>query len=121
MQNIGFVKLHRKIRDNPIFWKPYYLVVFIHIMLDVEFQDCKKPLRGDLIDLRAGEGLFFQKEIADKFNISIGTVSNILKKLNSENIIEIKTNCKYTIIGLVNWELYQGTLETTIENEMKTE
>lgn len=121
MQNIGFVQLHRKIRDNPIFWKPNYLAVFTFILLDVEFTETKKPLRGDLIHLQPGEGLFFQKEIADKFGIAIGTVSNILKRLNSENIIEIKTNSKYTIIGLVNWSTYQGTLETTIENELKTD
>lgn len=120
MQNIGFVQMHRKIRDNPIFWKPNYLAVFTFILLDVEFQDCKKPLRGDLIDLRAGEGLFFQKEIADKFGIAIGTVANIIKKLISESIIETYTNNKYTIVRLVNWEIYQGTLETTIENDLKT-
>jgi DNA-binding transcriptional regulator LsrR (DeoR family) len=51
--------------------------------------------------------------------ISLGTVSNIIKKLNSENIIEIKTNNKYSIIGLVNWELYQTQVESTIENELK--
>lgn len=121
MQNIGFIKLHRKIRDNPIFWKPNYLAVFTYILLDVEYLPCKKPLRGDLIELQAGEGLFFQKEIADKFGIALGTVSNIIKRLVSENIIETYTNSKYTIIRLINWEAYQGELENTIENELKTE
>lgn len=120
MQNIWFIKIHRKIRDNPIFWKPNYLAVFMYIILDVEFDSCKKPLRGDLIDLKPWEWLFFQKEISDKMWISLWTVSNILKKLNSENIIEIKTNSKYTIIGLVNWELYQQQSENTSENELKT-
>ena len=120
MQNIWYIKIHRKIRDNPIFWKPNYLAVFMYIILDVEFDSCKKPLRWDLISLKAWEWLFFQKEISDKMWISIWTVSNILKKLNSENIIEIKTNSKYTIIGLINWELYQTQSENSIENELKT-
>lgn len=121
MKNIGFVKLHRKIRDNPIFWKPNYLAVFSFILLDVEFQKCKKALRGDLIELNPWEGLIFQKEIADKFGIALGTVSNIIKRLISETIIETFTNNKYTIVRLVNWEAYQWELETTIENELKTD
>ena len=120
MQNIWFIKIHRKIRDNPIFWKPNYLAVFMCIILDVEFQETTRVLRGDIINLRPWEWLFFQKEIADKFNISIGTVSNILKKMNSENIIEIRTTSKYSIIGLVNWEAYQVQIENTSENELKT-
>lgn len=119
MQNIWFVKIHRKIRDNPIFWKPNYLAVFMYILLDVEFEWCKKPLRWDLVDLNPWEWLFFQKEIADKMGISLWTVSNILKRLNSENIIEIKTTSKYSIIGLVNWNTYQTQIESTSENEMK--
>lgn len=120
MQNIWFVKIHRKIRDNPIFWKPNYLAVFMYILLDVEFEWCKKPLRWDLINLNPWEWLFFQKEIADKMWISLGTVSNIIKKLNSENIIEIKTTHKYSIIGLVNWSTYQTQVENTSENQLKT-
>ena len=120
MQNIWFVKIHRKIRDNPIFWKPNYLSVFMYILLDVEFEGCKKPLRWDLVNLNPWEWLFFQKEIADKMGISLGTVSNILKKLNSENIIEIKTTSKYSIVGLVNWSTYQAQVEITSENELKT-
>lgn len=120
MQNIWFVKIHRKIRDNPIFWKPNYLAVFMYIILDVEFEECKKPLRWDLIKLNPWEGLFFQKEISDKMWISLWTVSNIIKRLNSENIIEIKTTPKYSIIGLVNWNSYQTQVENTSENELKT-
>lgn len=119
MQNIGFVKLHRKIRDNPIFWKPNYLAVFMYILLEMEFQPCKKAFRGDLIDLQAGEGLIFQKEIADKFGISLGTISNIIKKLISETIIETYTSNKYTIVRLINWQAYQGETESTSETELK--
>lgn len=120
MQNIWFVKIHRKIRDNPIFWKPNYLAVFMYIILEVEFQESKRVLRWDIINLKAWEWLFFQKEIADKMWISLWTVSNVIKKLNSENIIEIKTCSKYSIIGLINWEVYQTQVENTIENELKT-
>jgi len=120
MEYQWYIKLHRKILENKVFYKPNYLAVFMEILLNVYHSPYKKAIRGDIVDLSPGEGVFFQNEISDKFNISLWTVSNILKFLKTENIIEIKPTTKYSIIKLNNWSKYQ-TSEKETENELKTE
>ena len=120
MENIGYIKIHRKIKDNKIFYKPNYLAIFMEIILSVNHKKEKRIFRWDNIFLEEWEGIFFQKEMADKFGISLWSISNILKFLKTENIIEIKTTSKYSIIKLIKWKDYQQ-FENTFENRMKTE
>lgn len=119
MEALWYVKIHRQIKDNRIFYKPNYLAIFMEIVLSVNHKKERRNFRGDIIDLEKWEGIFFQKEMADKFNISLWSIANILKFLKTENIIEIKTTSKYSIIKLLNWSKYQE-VEIKIENELKT-
>lgn len=121
MNEVWFIKLHRKIKDNPIFWKPNYLAIFMYLLLECEYRPAKKVIKWEIVELEAGETVFFQKELADRFWISLGSVSNIIKKLKSETIIETRTNNKYSIARLINWTQYQDDIETTSENQLKTD
>lgn len=115
----GYISLHRKLLDNPIFYKPVYLQVWCYILLRVNHKDSEIIWNGEKKTIKAGSGIFSQKKISEDLKVSIGTISNILKYLNSERQIEIKSTSKFTEIQVLKWEEYQYA-ESNSENKVKT-
>ena len=58
--------------------------------------------------------------MAEYFRLSVSTVSDILKYFKSENMIEKFSTKKYTIITVLNYNLYQDP-ESIFENKSKTD
>lgn len=115
----GFILLHRKTLENAIFYKADYYQIWCYILLKVNHKETEMIWNGEKKTIKKGAGIFSQKKISEELKIAIGTVSNALKYLKSENQIEIKTTPKFTEIQVVNWEQYQS-FESIIENRVKT-
>jgi predicted transcriptional regulator len=114
----GWIKLHRKILESAVFMKPDYFQVWIYILLEVNHKDKKIIWNNEYKIIEKGSGIFSQKSISKKLNISLSTVNRILKCLENGNQIEVKTTNKYTEIKVVNWQDYQECSENG--NQMET-
>ncbi len=115
----GFILLHRKLIENAIFYKPNYFQVWVYILLKVNHKDNEFIWNNEKKICKKGSGIFSQLRISKDLGISLGSVSNILKYLKSENQIEIKSSNKFTEIQVVKWDDYQS-IESIVENRMKT-
>lgn len=118
MDNTWYIKLHRAITENALYRKPNYLAVWMDILLGVNHKPKERIFKWQKIIVWEWEWIFFQKEIADKFWLSIGSVSYILKYLKVENQIEIQTTNSFSIIKVKKWKEYQSS-ENDFENEVK--
>lgn len=116
----GFIKVHRKLLENAIFYKADYFQIWSYILLKVNYRDAEIIWNNEKKLIKRGSGIFSQKKISEELRISIGTVHNCLKYLKSESQIEIKTTPRFTEIQVVNWDEYQDA-ESLVENRMKTE
>lgn len=100
---IGFVKLHRKIRE----WEWYddinTKVLFLHLLITANYQE--KNWRG--ITIKRGELITSINNLATETKLSPQKVRSSLNKLKSTNELTIKTTNKYTIIKLENYSVYQ--------------
>lgn len=110
----GFVKIHRKLLDNPISDKPNYLAVWLFLILEANHKDACIIFDNQKMTIKRGQCLTSIRKISKKFKLSLGSVHNILKYLISERMIERSGNNRCSLVTIINYDLYQ-------EVERKTE
>ena len=108
MENEGYIKLYRKILNNPIICKDTdYLSVWIYLLLNATHNEYDAVFRNNRITLKSGQLITGRKTIADKFNIDENKVQRILKYFEKQHQIEQQTSNKNRLISISNWGKYQ--------------
>lgn len=102
-----FVKLHRKLLDNPIASNPLLIWLFCYLLLLVSHKDHIFYFGKIKIEQKKWEAIISKKDIAKSFWISRWTLDSYLNILESEQVISIKTTTKYTVLTIINWCKYQ--------------
>lgn len=104
----GWIKLHRKLLDNPVTMKDAdHLAVWIYLLLNASHNEHPALFRGEKIILKPGQLITGRKSIALALHIDESKVERILKSLKSEQQIEQQTSSKNRLISITNWEFYQ--------------
>tara|TARA_R100001530_G_C4285829_1_gene146784 strand:+ start:231 stop:932 length:702 start_codon:yes stop_codon:yes gene_type:complete len=108
MKDTGWVKLHRKLKDNPIFYSDKGLRVWLWCLLKAGHKNKKIYLGNQLIELKIGEFVTGRLSASEELKISPSTFRNILATLKEDSYLDIKTTNKYSIITILNWSEYQN-------------
>ena len=117
----GYIKLYRKLLENPIVCKDGdYLAVWIYILLNATHKEMPSIFKGNKIILKPGQLLTGRKAIGAKLKISESKVHRILKCYESEHMIEQHTSNQNRLVTVLNWELYQGS-EQQNEQQMNNQ
>lgn len=119
----GWIKLHRKFKDSPIYHGPPKIkLLFLEILIHVSWEEGDFDFLGPhKVDLEKGQWLVSYQELADKINTSKSTVQRYLDMIKNAGMLKtrIETRGQYskTLITVVNWSKYQdsGNEENGIE------
>ena len=104
----GWIKLHRKLLDNPITTKDSdYLAVWIYLLLNATHREYDTLFKGKRITLQEGQLITGRKTIAKKFKIDDSKVQRILKMLEIEHQIEQQNGNQNRLITILSWDKYQ--------------
>ena len=104
----GWIKIHRKMLDNPIVCKDCdYLSVWIYLLLNATHKEYDTLFKGKRITLQKGQLITGRKSIAKNLKISESKVQNILNFFKIEHQIEQQTSNQNRLITILNWEEYQ--------------
>ena len=120
--DFGFIKLHRKIKNWDWIDEPNTFCLFIHLLLNANFED--KKWRG--INIKRGEFLTSLSKLSKITGLSMQQVRTALNKLKSTQEITIQSTKLNTFIKLTNYNLYQeknidsNTLDNTEINKAAT-
>jgi uncharacterized phage protein (TIGR02220 family) len=123
-EQIGYVKLSRRLLNNPIFKKPAYLSVWLYLLLNAQHEESSFIWNNKKQILGVGQLLTGIKVIAKKTGIAQSSVYRILKYLENEKQIEQQKTTKFTVITILNWGKYQGCEKQNgkqMENRWKTD
>lgn len=99
----GWICLHRKLKK----WKWYHdintRITFIHCLLSANYED------GDFQNeiIKRGSFVTSRDKLSKEIGISIQNLRTSLEHLISTNELTIKTTNKFTIITVINYNLYQ--------------
>lgn len=107
--NNGYIKLHRKMLDNPVVCKDSdYFSVWCYLLLKASHAEIKVDFYGETKTLQTGQLITGSKAISTKLKIDESKVKRILKNYESERMIEqITYPRKGRIITILNWVEYQ--------------
>lgn len=104
MNDIGYIKLHRKILDWQWYGDSSVFKTFITLCLIANHKD------GRFLDkkIKRGQVATSIRKLANILDMDKDTVNRCLKCLESSKEIKIKKFAKFSVITIVNYEEYQG-------------
>lgn len=111
----GWIKLHRKVLDNYLFQEKRTFSKFeawTYLLLSANHKEHKFLLGSELLTVKSGQVITSETKLMKRFNWSKSKLRRFLSLLESDNMIERKTDTKKTTLTLVNYEVYQQQ-ETT--------
>ena len=104
----GYIKLHRKILDNPVVCKDAeYFSVWLYLLLNATHKEFPALFKGEKIVLQPGQLITGRLSIAEQFNISESKVKRILISLENDQQIERQRSNQNSLITILNWNTYQ--------------
>ena len=133
--NNGWIRLYRKIRDNPMWKKKPFSKgqAWVDLLLRANHKEGKVIVGTELIEVLPGQIFTSEKHLSEDWGWSRHKVANFLNALAGLNRMQTlrkssascqigtpKRTSKYTIITLTNWELYQSDdSEKDIKKDIK--
>lgn len=104
----GWVKLSRKVWDNPRVAQNGWLSVWTYLLCTATYKPIKKLFGGSLIELKPGQLVTGRNVISSETGVNRSTVDRVLACMESEHQIEQQMSNKSRLISIKNWEKYQG-------------
>lgn len=105
----GWIKLHRKITDNPLYFSEQFnrSMAWIDLLLLANYADNYFFKRGVRVDVKTGQVGYDLDSLAKRWKWSRGKVERFLKMLENDNQIVRQKNNVTTLISIVNYKEYQ--------------
>lgn len=120
----GWVKIHRKIRDNWIWDNADYLKAWMDLIFRANFEEKRILFDGEIKELKCGQFITSVRKLAEAWSWSNSRVLNFLKMLEADGMIKRDSNSKRTLLTIENYEFYQvvqNTDENTNKNASKSQ
>lgn len=103
----GFITLHRKLRDNPIYKNSQLLHLFIELLLMANHEQTRFLWNGQEMILERGQLITGRFALAEATGIKPGTIHSYIASLTAMGIINTKPSNKFTLITIVKYDDYQ--------------
>ena len=124
---IGYIKLHRKILQNPIVFKTSsHFTIWIYILLSATHKKYDTVFNNERFTLESGQFITGIIKLEETLKIHRSKIQRILKLFENENQIEQQTTNLGRLITIKNWYKYQinpiineKQNKNQIENEWK--
>ena len=106
--NNGYIKLHRKILDNPLVMKSSdHFAIWMYLLLNAAHKKYDTLIGSERVTLNPGQLVTGRKKIAKDLKINESKVQRILKLFQNCQQIEQQTNNLCRVISILKWDDYQ--------------
>ncbi|WP_435625259.1 hypothetical protein [Flagellimonas sp.] len=99
----GFVKIYRSLMDWEWYTEPETSHLFVHLIMKANYKD--KKWKGK--EVKRGSLITSLKHLSQSTGLSITKVRTALKRLKNSGAISIISTNKYTMVRLLNFDVYQ--------------
>ncbi|PIC87955.1 hypothetical protein CSV72_02055 [Sporosarcina sp. P20a] len=111
----GWISLHRKIMDNPIYSNANMLKLWIHCLMKATHTERDQLIGNQMVKLEVGQFVTGRHALAEEFNkgakkdeiISPSTLWRWLNNFEQWQMLNIKKTTKYSVVTIVQWSEYQ--------------
>lgn len=119
LQN-GWVKIHRKILDNPVCSKASWAWLWVVLLLKANHEEKSFFFNGQKITCGKGQLVTGREALAEAASMSPSSVERALTYFESEHQIEQQKTKKYRVITILKWADYQ-TPDSKADNKRTTD
>ena len=117
----GWIKLHRKMLENPIVCKDAdHLAVWVYLLLKASHGICPMVFKGEKIMLQPGQLITGRLKIAADLSVNESKVKRILNAFKTDQQIDQQASNKNSLITILNWDSYQKSDQQN-EQQMTSE
>lgn len=108
--NIGWVKIHRKMIDNPGYLSEPFCrnMAWVDLILLANYKEGFYRVRNIRVNVARGQVGYAVETLATRWKWSRGKVERFIKELEEDNQIVRQKNNVTTLFTIVNYELYNG-------------
>ena len=121
----GWIKIHRKILENPIICKDCETFsIWLYLLLSATHQEIPAIFKGEKIILKKGQLITGILSISKKLKINKDKIQRTLKCFENDKQIEQQTSNKNRLITILNWEQYQNNnkqIDKQVINKCETD
>lgn len=103
----GWIKLHRKLRENPIYSNSTAVHCWIECLLRAIHTDNAVYILRQKVELSPGEFCMGREEFGKSIGVSGSTAWFWLRRFKLDSMIDIKTSSVGTIVTVLKWKDYQ--------------
>ena len=116
----GYIQLHRKLLDSAVFQNEKLLKLFIHCLLKASYKEREALIGDSIVQLEQGQFVTGRKALARDLNLSEQQVRTLISKLEKLKILHTKSTNKYSVVTVMNWEVYQNPTNSSTNNQPAT-
>ncbi|HIH7665739.1 TPA: DnaD domain protein [Staphylococcus aureus] len=109
----GWIKLHRKLLDSPIFQNEKLFKVFAYCLMKASHKDHTQLVGRRVVELEKGQFVFGRKRASEELRLKESIVRDYIKLLENLGTIVVKSDNKFSVITVVNWAIYQSMEENS--------
>lgn len=103
----GWIKLHRKLEDNPRYKDPDWLAVWVHFLFRATHAPRRAIWDGKNIELKPGQFISGRYQIAENTGVHASKVQRVLQIMKIDQQIDQQAGAKSSVFTVLNWEQYQ--------------
>lgn len=111
----GWIGLHRKLMNNPVWSDPNYLKLWIYCLLKATHKPHEQKVGNQMVQLEKGQFVTGRKILAEDMNkgvkadqqLSEKSWERYLKNLEKWQMLTIKVTNKYSVVTVDKYEFYQ--------------
>lgn len=103
----GWVKIYRKLLSSNIFQNEKLLKVWIWCLLKATHKECTQLVGRQTVNLKEGQFVFGRKKASEELKMKESTVRDYMLLLKNLRNIDIRPDNKFSVVTVLNWELYQ--------------
>ena len=115
--NLGYIKLYRKVTSSFVWTNSDMFKLWILCLMKASHEDRKFLFNGQEVRLTSGQFVTGAHAIAKEYNegvprdkaIAWRTLWRWIKKFESEELLTIQSNARYSVITIKNWSDYQSS------------
>jgi len=113
----GWVQLHRKLLENPVFKNPKLLQTFLYCLLKATHTEREQLVGDTIVKLQPGQMATGRRALSQATGLTEQNIRTALDKLKKLGILTSKPTTKYSIISITNWDSYQQTNQQVTNNQ----
>jgi hypothetical protein len=107
----GYVALYRKLIGSRVFQNSDLLKVFIWCLLKANHEERWVPITTGTgkteVFVKRGQFIFGRNTAAEELMMPASSIRNRIGALQKMEIISVKPDSHYSIITIINWDIYQ--------------